>query len=253
MNDPHVVALIYQIEHGRSVDYSKAKLLDHGAAEFRIKVKDSSVHFEFKDHYATKEAAREVLEDYIREWEFVAGLRRGPNCFKLKFDRAEIMDRKPTPTPGVVNISGTIRSGVPTFSARATIMLRSYPPPPSGIKITPDVQTMWDRYMGYRQGREPLASMAYFCLDTLEDPEGKRAAADKYQISSNVLKKIRRLSSTRGGQQARKASGMVRDLTNQEHRFLEEAIKALIYRVAETAHNPNSDLRKISLSDISTA
>ena len=251
MYDPHVVALIYQIEHGRSVDYSTAKLLDHEAAGFRIKVKDGSVRFEFKDHYATKEAAREVLEDYIREWEFVAGLRRGPNCFKLKFDRAEIVDRKPT--PGVVNISGTIRSGVPTLSARATIMLRSYPPPPSAIKITPDVQTMWDRYMGYRQGREPLASMAYFCLDVLEHPEGKRAAAHKYQISSKLLAKIRQLSSTRGGQEARKASGRVRDLTNQEHRFLQEAIKALIYRAAETAHNPNSDLRKISLSDISSA
>ena len=27
MNDPHVVALLYRIEHGRSVDYGKAK--DH--------------------------------------------------------------------------------------------------------------------------------------------------------------------------------------------------------------------------------
>lgn len=100
MNDPHVVALIYQIEHGRSVDYSKAKLLDHEAAGFRIKVMEGSVRFEFKDHYATEEAGREVLEDYIREWEFVAGLRRGPNCFKLKFDRAEISDVRGEPGSG---------------------------------------------------------------------------------------------------------------------------------------------------------
>ena len=253
MNGPHVVALIYRIEHGPSVDFSRTERLAHKEPGFRIKVDDGQVRFEFTDHYATEESAREALEDYIREWEFDAGLQRGPNCFKLKFDRAEIMDRKPTPTPGVVNISGTIRSGVPTLSARATIMLRSYPPPPSGITITPDVQTMWDRYMSYRQDREPLPSMAYFCLDTLKGPEEERAAAHKYQISSNVLKEIRRLSSTRGGQQARKEIGRHQDLTDQERYFLEEATKAMIYRAAEKAHSPDSDLPKITLSNLPRA
>ena len=34
MNDPHVVALIYQIEHGHAVDYGEAKSMDHEEPDF---------------------------------------------------------------------------------------------------------------------------------------------------------------------------------------------------------------------------
>ena len=232
MNDPHVVALIYRIEHGPSVDYSRAETLDHKEAGFRIKVNDGQVRFEFKDHYATEEAAREVIEDYIRGWEFTAGLCRGPSYFKLRFDRAEIEDRKPT--PGKVSLPGqTTRVSFTTSIPTLTVSPPRYPLPPSGIKITADVQTMWHRYMGYRQGREYLGNMAYFCLGILEEPEGRKEAAKRYEIERSVLGKIGHLTSKKGGTKARKAMGRIRDLTNQEHCFLEEAIKALIYRAAE--------------------
>ena len=37
MNDPHVVALLYQIDHGRSVDYRKAKPIG-GCPKLPLKV-----------------------------------------------------------------------------------------------------------------------------------------------------------------------------------------------------------------------
>ena len=108
---------------------------------------------------------------------------------------------------------------------------------------------MYSRYLGYRQGREPLWSMSYFCLTVLEGEGRKRrkAAARKYQIAKSVLDLIGCLSSETGDQQARKGSGRGRKLTD---RLLEEATKAVIYRAAEKAHDPDNDLPRISLSDL---
>ena len=46
------------------------------------------------------------------------------------------------------------------------------------------------------------------------------------------------LSSTKGGNQARKASGKDKELTAQDCRVLEETIKAVIRRAAEKTHRP---------------
>ena len=156
MNDPHVVALLYQIDHGRSVDYRDAKPLDREEEGFFVKVENERVRFEFIEHYATEDAARKAIEDYIRAWEFSAGLREGPNYLKLKFDYAQIEDRNPT--PGVATgyarpIGAEVKLGKPT----GVVSPPCYPPPPSGIMLTPDVQTMYERYIGYRQGQRALA------------------------------------------------------------------------------------------------
>ena len=262
MNDPHVAALVYKIEHGPSVDYSEAEPLDREETDFHVQIANEEVRFEFKEHYATEDAARKAIEEYIRAWEFDAGLQRGPNYFQLKFNHAQIKDRNPT--LGVGDVSVHIRSGVPTVTVGVSVLSRCYPPPPSGVLITADVQTLYDRYMGYCQDREPLAAMAYFCLTVLEEsaaqqpqkastnrkPAAKRkSAAEKYGIELEVLTKIGFLASEKGGHQgARKASGKDNDLTAQETRFLKEAIKEVIHRAAELAHTSDGDLPKISLS-----
>ena len=90
MNDPTVVALIYRIEHGESVDYSEAKPLRRKSLAFGSRSRTGKARFEFKGHHATEQAARQAIEGYIREWEFTAGLQRGRNCFRLRFVRSEI-------------------------------------------------------------------------------------------------------------------------------------------------------------------
>ena len=67
------------------------------------------MRFEFKKHYATKDAARKAIEDYIRVWEFDSGLREGPNHFKLRFKKAQIEDKRPI--PGVLDTSVSITTG----------------------------------------------------------------------------------------------------------------------------------------------
>ena len=242
MNDPHVVALIYKLEHGQAVDYREAKPIGHEEPDFHVKIANEKVRFEFKKHHATAKAAQKAIEEYICAWEVDVGLwQGGPNYFKLKFAHAQIEDRNPT--PGVKDISVTVRAGTPTATVSATVD-KEYPSPPSGLTITPDVRTLYDRYMGCRQGKEPLPSMAYFCLTVIERSPTKK------EFSSRVRDTIRHLSSGKGGRQARKADGKDKDLTAQDRRFLDEAIKALIRRTAERAHDPDGDLPLISMSDL---
>ena len=249
MNDPHVVALIYGIEHGESVDYEEAESFVLEEPAFRLEVKDKKARFELRDHYAEESAARESIEEYIRVWEFDACLNKGPGSFKLRFDKAEIEDRNPT--PGEVSIHASFTSGVPTFSVSLTRRLHTYPSPPLGLAINPDVQTMYDRYMNYRQGREPLSSMAFFCLTVLENSaRGRKKAASKYQIANTVLEKIGYLSSEKGGPEARKAEGITKELTEEERYFLNQAIKKIIRRVAGKICNPKAELDKILLTDL---
>lgn len=116
---------------------------------------------------------------------------------------------------------------------------------------------MYDRYMNYRRGYEPLQGMAYFCLATLEYiAKTRKAAAQHFNISKKVLDKIGELSAKTGGRLgARKRDGVNRDPTEQERRFLEEAVKKMIYRAAEKievekTNNPTKILCQITLSDL---
>lgn len=250
MNDSRVIALIYRIEHSDSIDYSQAKPLVADDPRFHLGVEDLRARFAFKAHYATVEQARDAIADYIRVWEFDATLRRGnPDSFRLRFEKAEIVDLNPT--PGAVRLRSDFVAGVGIGSAHLTVSTPNYPPPPSDLTINPDAETMYGRYMGYRQKREPLPSMAYFCLTVLQDGAGgRKAAARKYGIDMSVLAKIGDLTANRGGAQARKAGGVATELSHQECRFLDRATKAIVRRVAERAHASTGVLPTISLSDL---
>ena len=257
MNDPHVVALRYKVEHASSIDYSSAAPLVVHEDGFDVRVEDRRVRFSMKAHFATERDARDAVDDYICSWELDAALAKGPNAFKLRFDRAEIEDRNPTPSTKDVDVRvGPVRTGIPRVRIRAIVSSHTYPKPPStGLKRSPDVESMFYRYVGYREGREPLTTMAYFCLTVLlastRERRGQlKVAAERYRICQPVLKRLTDLSSTKGGVGARKAKGVHQDLTQQESQFLEEAVKTIIRRVAEVAHHPEARLEQITMRDL---
>ena len=263
MNDPHVEALHYSIVHEESVSYNDAQPLEYDTEAFLIKVIDGEVCFELKEHFSTEEAARKAVELYIRAWELDVALRSRPGEFQLRFQRAEVIDR--CPTPGVVNLALTARAGLPRVRITA-IVDKQYPMPPSDVILDPndaDVLTMHHRLEGYFRGKEPLPSMAYFCLTMLEHTSRfkthnskrrtskvRQTAACKYGIDPAVLNKVGDLTANKGGDVARKADGASSDLTSLELRFLEEAVKIMIRRIAEVAHDPNRISQVITLSDL---
>lgn len=252
MNDPHVVTLFYKIMREASADYREAEPRDYEEKDFSLRIADGKVCFTMKVHYATEEEAKEAVGEYIDRWEFDVGLQGEPSVFTLVYQNAEIEERNPA--LGMAERKITV--GAPLSSVR-TVHSKPYPPPPSpGLTLTDNVRRMFDRFRRYHLGREPLPSMAYFCLDILERstqrPKRQRrpAAAQHYGIDLAVLGKIGFLSSDRGGPQARKASGTDRPLTSSETRFLEKATAALIRRAAEIAYDPGKSGNEIKLSDL---
>ena len=253
MNDPHVVALEYRIEHGLDViDWSRAAPLDNEEHRFRVQAENGRVRFELKEHFASEEAARFAVEDdYIHNWEFVVGLARGPNAFTLRFDRSEIVDRHPPPGPPRLSAHATFGG----FTARANLAPPAPPsfpePPPAAIKRSPDADSMYQHYLRHLGGGEPLPAMAYFCLTKLEQMAGGRdAAAVRFGISKRVLRRIAELSTNKGGDNARKAVGHAASHTPEEETFLRSATKTLIHRAAEVEYGPDPRRRKITLADI---
>ena len=254
MNDPHVVALNYRIDHGETIDYSRAKPLEREEPGFRLTVKNRKVRFELKKHYATEQQAKEAIGEYIRVWEFDATLKHGNSeSFRLVFETPEIIDRRPT--PGRTSMAGRLTAEFSAGTPNLQRQPRAYPEPPSDIALNPDARTMHQRYLGYRSGREPLASMANFCLTVLAASTGKRngsrpAAARMYNVDKQILAKIGELSAHRGGADARKAAGVAMEFSSEERHFLDRALKAIIRRVAQREHTPQGDLPKISWSDL---
>ena len=250
MNDPHVVALHYRIRHHGSVDYSGAEKLTRDTPDFVLEIKDQKARFELRQHYATREEARGVVEPFIQDWKFDASLSRDPGCFELEFEEVEIIDRQPT--SGVVyGMAQPAKFKISIPPAKGKAYAREYPPPPSGIDSSHvDVAVLFHRYERYKAGKEPLASFAYYCCTAIEQRGGGQdAAAKRYKVSKKLLRRIRTLSSTKGGTEARKAGGTGSPLTPDERRFLEQAVSRLIRRVAEYHGNPNC-LPEITACDI---
>ena len=254
MVDPQVVALTYRIEHGRSVAYDDPPPLIREESQFRLQVKGERARFKLKEHFATERDARDAVAEYIDSWQMSADLQGGPDSLRLFFQDSEIVDRQPR--PGVVRLRTSIRSGIPRVSARLQVVRSKYPEPPKDRNFQhPDVKTMHMRYIGYRRGKEPLASMAYFCLTVLEHTvvgsNRRRKVAGEWRIEETVLGRISKLSSTRGGSTARKADGVERPLTCEESRFLDEATKSIILHVAKMACSPNTT-SELTLDAIAT-
>ena len=253
MNDPHVGALIYVIEHDINVEYNGATPIEHDRPKFHVRLKDERVRFEFKEHYATVSEAQAVVQPFIDQWEFEEELRIGPGQFALRLEKPEITDRQPT--QGVfVGIPSPIRFNF-RVSKAAGIVSRPYPQPPSEAPMDvrdPDVDVMRYRYLLYRQERDLLASMAYFCLDvfTKRLSHDFADAANKHKISHNLIIKVHDLSSNKGGAQGRHAHGIVQTLTSDERRILDKAVVAMIIRAAKVAADPNQHMLEINLGNL---
>lgn len=261
MNDPHVVALIYEVEHSASVDYSQALLTCYDKGSFRISAEHKNLRFELKEHYATEREAREIVDPYTRAWEFDAALKERPGYFTIKYRQAEIVER--SPTPGIFEVSPPpVRWEFRVPQPTVTLRKPSYPVPPVSLNLdtdNPDVQTMYRRYINYCEDREPLPGFAYFCCTMLKYRfpgnynDKLKAAARAFNVSSKVLTTVNNLSSQKGGiGGSRKAEGIAAELQPLEKQFLEAAVKVMIRRVAEVAYSGSPPAEQITKSHLPT-
>ena len=251
LNDPHVEALIYAIEHNRSVSYERAMPMKVERQGFYLKVEAERARFEMKEHYSSEGEAQAAVQPFIDQWEFIETLRTGPGQFALRFEKPVIVDRQPS--PGVTALSAQpIRANV-TLPTPTVTVSRQYPLPPSEDAMDIDnfhVQRMLKQYKDYCAGQR-LTVIAQVCCEEFKTFRVElKDAAGRLQIGNNVLKKVRKIANNKGGQQARHASAIDHPLTQYEVRFLEKAVVAMIFRAAKVAANPGQPMEFIDLGNL---
>jgi hypothetical protein len=242
VRDPHVASLRYRVEDNPRVTFADQEGVQTQTDIFHVKLSDGLLVLEPKLHFASVEAARVESDLFVRSWEIDVFLKYGSKELTFIFDSAEVIDLDPPP-PGsqVIGVgSGTVTINMSASGSDHQVR-RHYPRPPEQFRDSPDVETLWNRYEGFKNGREPLLSMAYFCLTfILVKAGGRSQAAKQYKIDDAVLSRLGMLTSRKGDEKsARKVNkdSPLTPLSPEEAAWVEEMVKTIIRRVGESSSN----------------
>lgn len=253
MADFHVVALLYRLESSDHVSYTEPPSLVFENEVARFHLEKDQLRSELKLHVGTLEEARALVDPILRGWELEVELARGPGQMRFTYENAEIIDRTP-PTPGVISghVMVTLQDAflVSTGNLSSHIMRKNYGEPPVGFRLTPDAESILLRFRAYQNGREPILSMAYFCLTVVESAAGgRRNAAKTLRINEDILHKVGDFTSNRGDRAiARKAHSSVQLLTGAERAWIEATMKQLVLRLC--APPPQYERKQLTMADL---
>lgn len=251
MNDPHVVAVQYELAFEIDVQYEPPEsLVTYPGADFDVQLESRRVRFIPKSHFADRESARAASDQVARAWEVSIGLEVETLGARLRYEKTEVIDRNPT--PGFIEVHA---EGIACSTAFGTLTvtrsLDRYPQPPDPtFKLTPDADFIWQRYRMFKEGREPLLSMAYFVLTAVESPAGgRKRAASALNVDEYILQKLGELSSTRGDSlSARKHANSSVPLQPNEQAWLQRAIEKLIIQVGRSNSGPPG--QRLTIGDL---
>lgn len=240
-------ALHYRLVHDESVSYNGCPRLDYETDAFSLSLAAHHLKVSLKEHHATPESARSVVEPFLRGWERDVALRLRRHELELKYVNADIVLRNPPP-PGAVIVSPAPAEMVLAGASASVHVGRSeYPAPPTDFVLTPEVEILWRQYENYLDGRESIAAVAYWCFTALKDVagrQGKRAAV-KYGVSEGVLENVNKLAA-----RGRKFLPGQAALSRPEEAWLDKTIKRLIRRVGEVARDREAADDRITLEQL---
>ena len=69
-------------------------------------------------------------------------------------------------------------------------------------------------------------------------------------MASAVVTTLGRLTGEKGGVEARKGMGRQNEFAGNERAWLDQAVKRLIWRAAEVAHDPASAQTQVTMADL---
>lgn len=256
MNDPHVEILCYRVAANATVSYNKPEAVEWETDIFKAELSEGTLLCRMKEHFPSIESARHAVEQLLDAWKIATALELRAIEIEFVFEDGQVIDRDPPPPgstliirPASIVSQSTV--GTPTLH----ITRNAYPKPTTRFRLTPDIETMWTRYQNYKADKEPLLSMAYFCLTIVEASAsrgkegGRRKAATKYSIEYTVLDQLGILTSTKGDEvTARKAVSTSRPLSSREIAWIDAAIRAIILQLGE--YDPNKPIALLKMQDL---
>ncbi|MEP6934966.1 MAG: hypothetical protein ABI988_13670 [Nitrospirota bacterium] len=250
MRDPHVQAIFYKISSGEGFSYVNPESVSFSNDLGTFDLNDGRLRVVPRDHFTNEADAHRTIEPFLQAWEIETDLTSRLGLIRFKCEGAEVIDRNPPPlgSSQVIEV-GTASIVTVGCSASLHTTHSKYLQPPKTFRVTPDVQSAYERWLGYRSGKEPLQGMAYFVLTCVESiGGGRKGAAHFFQIDSSVLSKIGNLSSTKGDKSTARKAGTNVELSDSEKQWLEQTMRRVIHRLGE--HSMGAPLTLISLCDL---
>jgi len=255
MRDPHIERLIYSVTAGPGISYrANPEPLSFSNSFGKFDVSDGELLFEPAEHFARTDEARAAIEPFLSAWEIQSDLERNVGQIRFKYLKADVIDRSPQPPPGGPRILHAECGNYLVLMGNVTahLTLARYPEPPSAFRITPEVTMAYRRWLQFREGHEPLQSMAYFVLTLMESiANGRQNAARIFRIDYAVLDHIGRLSSVKGDEATARKIDLTKKLlplTGSEGAWLEQATRRLIRRLGE--HAAGAPLAILAMTDL---
>jgi hypothetical protein len=254
MSSETVRALSYRVVWEDNVDYEKAPAIHADTDAFSLSLSGRELRAELRQPLHDIAEARRLVDEYLEAWRVLIGLQQAPGNVRFVFERAEVEEKdQANPTIGKGGKVLQAKCSV-TVSVDRHISHVSYPEPPENFIVSPDVRVMFVRYEDYRKDREPLLSMANFCLTVLEQSAGgrrkRKQAARKYSIEEKVLNRLGRMCARGSEREARKAPANLAfaPLRSDDREWVVAVVKAMIRRAGEVAANPKGSHPLLTLA-----
>jgi hypothetical protein len=254
MRDPHVEAVYYEVGTGEGISFGDPpdiRISNHLGA---FEVSNGKLSVYPVQHFPSGAEARAVIDPFLRAWELDSDLTRNIGSIRFKFLSVRKVDRDP-PAPGTGELSAAFEgTGVLAIGGNVSVHItqNTYPAPPTDFRTTPEVELAYGRWRAFREGREPLQSMAYAVLTLMESMAGgRKQAASTLQVDARTLETIGRLSSTKGDAATIRKFGkglQLQDLSGGESSWLEAAVRRLVRRMGE--HAAGVQLSRITMNDL---
>lgn len=243
MRDPLVKALYYDVSSEGLVSYKNPEPLSISTGLGEFNISEGLLTVEPNEHFSNEDEARSAIDPFLRSWEIEIDLKSNIGSIRFKFQRSEIIDLDP-PKPGEatsIMVGGVSISTAISARGKLIVQQSKYPSPSLNFSASPEVQIAYDRWIRFREGKEPLLSMAYYIFTHMKNAYGGINQISKtLSVSNNVLEKVSTLSSRHGDEKtARKAQENMKPLKPEEAVWLEAAIRKLIYRMGEHSSGRN--------------
>ncbi len=255
MNKSFVDRLYYTLKLSEEIFFDNPPIIVEDFGSFKLELKNNNLIVQMIAEYKTENDARNFVEPYLRVWELDNLIERGRKEFQFEFVNSIIVDKNPPPSDGSKIIETQVGELlILTDHITVHITRKNYPRPPHTLLYSPDVESLSKRYEGYLDGKEPILSMAYFCLSLIQSKiNGRKEAARIYNIDIAVLDKLGELTSERGNKaEARKLdkTSTLIPLRDAESSWILQTIKALIRRKSEYDFNPTAIFPLIDFSSL---
>jgi hypothetical protein len=236
VKNPRVERLNYEFRSLEARhDFSQAAAWEGDLGDFRCHLDQGNLKARPRAHYTNVDAARQVLERYLRAWELWSELN---NIIRVEFryKSAQVVDRQPTPdSVSVVAHAETSELVVVANDATVKLGHGEYPSPPSkDLVASPLVEELLGWVRDLREGRQRMLVLTYLFFTRLKyEYKDEVNAAAALKVSRKILATLRKLAAKNDPSERRKVEGPIQRLTEAERGWITAALPRLTQQVAE--------------------